>query len=67
LPAHRSKAGFSIHFIMTQLLQLTVVLSAKANHSASAACDECSGSSHHELVVVQPCEASSEAATLAAA
>ena len=27
------------------LLQLTVVLSAKVNHSAPAACDECSGSS----------------------
>ena len=40
--------------------------SAKVNHSASAACDECSGSSHHELVVARPCEASSEAATLAA-
>ena len=27
-----------------------VVASAKVNHSAPAACDECSGSSHHELV-----------------
>jgi len=40
--------------------------SAKVNHSAPATCDECSGSSHHELVVARPCEASSEAATLAA-
>jgi len=32
--------------------------SAKVNHSASAKCDECSGSSHHELVVARPCEAS---------
>ena len=45
---------------------LTVVSSAKVNHSASAACDECSGSSHHELVVARPREASSEAVTLAA-
>jgi len=35
--------------------------SAKVNHSASAKCDECSGSSHHQLVVARPCEASSEA------
>ena len=32
--------------------------SAKVNHSASAKCDECSGSSHHEFVVARPCEAS---------
>jgi len=60
-----SIAGFSIHFIATGLLQLIVVASAKVSHSGPAACDECSGSSHHELVVVRPCEASSEAATLA--
>ena len=42
-----------------------VVASAKVNHSAPAACDECSSSSHHELVAACPCEASSEAATLA--
>jgi len=35
-------------------------------HSAPAACDECSGSSYHELVVARPREASSEAASLAA-
>jgi len=34
-------------FIATRLLQLTVVSSAKVNHSAPAACDECSGSSNH--------------------
>jgi len=52
-------------FIMTRLLQLTVVSSAKVNHSAAAACDECSGSSHHEFVIARPRETSSEAATLA--
>ena len=52
--------------IKSERLQLVVVSSAKLNHSAPAACDECSGSSHHELVVAWPCEASSEAATLAA-
>jgi len=51
-----STAGFSIHFITTWLLQLTVVSSAKVNHSAPAACDECSGSSHQKLVVAWPCE-----------
>jgi len=56
-----STAGFSIHFIATRLLQLTVVSSAKVNHSAPAACDECSGSSHHELVVARQCEDSSGA------
>ena len=69
-PAHltrcRSTAGFSIHFITTRLLQLTVVLSAMVNCSASAACHECSGSSHHELVVAQPRETRTETATLAA-
>ena len=35
-------AGFSIHFIATRLLQLTVVSSTRVNYSASAACDECS-------------------------
>ena len=40
-----STAGFSIHFIVTRLLQLTVVLSARVNYSASAACDKCSSSS----------------------
>ena len=51
----RSTAGFSIHFIATRLLQITVISSVKVNHSAPAACDECSGSSHHELVVPRPC------------
>ena len=51
-----STAGFSSHFITTWLLQLTVVSSAKVNHSAPAACDECSGSSHQKLVVAWPCE-----------
>jgi len=46
----RSTAGFSIHFIATRLLQLAVVPSASGNYSASAACDECSGSSRNELV-----------------
>jgi len=46
----RSTAGFSIHFIATRLLQLTVVSSVRVNYAASAACDECSGSSHNELV-----------------
>jgi len=67
LPARRaiccSTAGFSIHFIMTRLLQLTVVSSARVNHSA--AYDECSGSSCHELVIVWPCETSIKTATLA--
>ena len=36
------------------------------NYSASAACDECSGSSHNEFVAARPCETSIEAATLAA-
>jgi len=56
---------FGIHFIATQLLQLTVVSSAAVNYSASAACHECSGPSHHELVIVQTRETSAEAATLA--
>ena len=59
----RSTAGFSIHFITTRLLQLTVVSSAMVNCSASAACHECSDSSHHELVVARPRETSAEAAT----
>jgi len=50
----------------TRLLQLTVVSSASGNYSASAACDECSGSSHNEFVAARPCETSVEAATLAA-
>jgi len=59
--------GFSIHFIATRLLQLTVVSSARVNHSAShAACHECSSSSCHEPVIAWPCETSVEAATLAA-
>jgi len=62
----RVSAGFSIHFIATGLLQLTVVSSAKVNHSAPAACDECSGSRRHERVVARPRETSSEAVTLAA-
>ena len=33
---------------------------------SDAACDECSGSSHNELVVARPCQTSVEAATLAA-
>ena len=49
----RSTAGFSIHFIATRLLQLTVVSSAMVNCSASAAYHECSGWSHHELVVAR--------------
>jgi len=55
-----SMAGFSIHFIATWLLQLTVVSSARINYSASAACDECSDSSCHEVVIVQACETSIE-------
>ena len=51
--------------IATRLLQLTVVLSAMLNYSASAACHECSSSSYHELVVVRPRKPSAEAATLA--
>ena len=35
-------------------------------YSASAACDECSGSSHNEFVAVPPCETSVETVTLAA-
>ena len=69
-PARRTRCcsttGFNIHFIATRLLQLTIVSSAKVNCSASVACDECSGSSHNELVVVRPCQTSVEAATLAA-
>jgi len=61
----RSTARFIFHFIAYRLLQLAVVSSAKVNHSAPAACDECSGSSYHELVA-RPREASSEAASLAA-
>ena len=55
-------------FILSRLglLQLTVVSSAKVNHPAPAACDECSGSSRHERVVARPRETSSEALTLAA-
>jgi len=49
-PRRCSTAGFSIHFIVTRLLQLTVVSSARVNHSASAVCHEWSGPSHHELV-----------------
>jgi len=37
----------------TRLLQLTVVSSATVNYSASAACDECSGSSHNEFVAAR--------------
>jgi len=70
LPALRARcgstAGFSIHFIATRLLQLTVVPSARVNYSASAACDECSGWSHNEFVAAQPRETSVEAATMAA-
>jgi len=51
---------------MTWLLQLTVVSSVRVNRSASAACDECSGSSCLELVIAWPCETSVEADTLAA-
>jgi len=57
----RSTAGFSIYLIVARLLQLTVVSSV--NHSASAACDECSDSSCHELVIAWPRETSVEAAT----
>ena len=70
-PARRTRcrsittAGFSIHVIATRLLQLTVVPSARVNYSASAACDECSGSSHNEFVA-RPCETSVETVTLAA-
>jgi len=70
LPAHWARcclvADFSIHFITTLLLQLTVVSSARINHSASAACDECSSLSCHELVIAWPYETSIEAATLPA-
>ena len=38
----RSTAGFSIHFITTRLLQLTVVSSAMVNCLASVACHDCS-------------------------
>ena len=69
-PARRARchstAGFSIHFIATPLLQLTVVSYARVNYSASAACHECSGSSHHELVVARPREISAEAPTFRA-
>ena len=69
-PARRARCGptadFSIHFIATRLLQLTVVSSARVNYSASAACDECSGSSHNEFVAARPCETSVETVTLAA-
>jgi len=62
LPAHRVRycttVGFSIHFVATRLLQLTLVSSARVNHSASAACDECSSSSCHEPVIEWPCETS---------
>jgi len=59
-------AGLSIHFISTRLLQLIVVSSARVNYSASAACDECSRSSHNEFVAARPRETSVEAVTLAA-
>jgi len=49
----RSTAGFSIHFIATWLLQLTVVSSARVYYLASAAGDECRGSSHHELIALR--------------
>jgi len=69
-PARRARcgstAGFSINFNATRLLQLTVVSSAMVNYSASAACDECSGSSHNEFVATRPCETSIETVTLAA-
>jgi len=56
------------------LFRLPTVVQLQTNHHKNreinsydfAACDECSGSSHHGVVVVTPCEASSEAATLAA-
>jgi len=57
------------HWSIALLLRIDYcnsLLSAKVNHSAPAACDECSGSSYHELVVARPREASSEAASLAA-
>ena len=57
---------FSIYSNATRLLQLTVVSSARVNYSASAACDECSGSSHNEFVAARPCEISIETVTLAA-
>ena len=43
-----------------------VVSSARVNYSASAACDECSGSSPNEFVTARPCETSIETVTLAA-
>ena len=68
-PARRARrhstAGFSIHFITAGLLQL-IISSARVNYSASAACDECSGPSHYELIIVQPRETSIEIVTLAA-
>jgi len=51
--------------IATRLLQLTDVSSSIVNHSASAACDECSSSRDHELIGTWPRETSVEAATLA--
>jgi len=54
------------HSAFTRLLQLAIVSSARVNYSASAARDECSGSSHNEFVAVRPCETSFETVTLAA-
>jgi len=69
-PARRARcgstAGFNIYFIATRLLQLTIVSSAGVNYSASAACDERSGSNRNEFVAARPRETSVEAATLAA-
>ena len=53
-------------FILSRLDYCNSLLSSKVNYSASAACDECSGSSHTELVVARSCQTSVEAATLAA-
>ena len=60
-----STAHFSLHIIVTWLLQLTFVTSATANHSASAACDECSSRHRHEFVSTWPRHTSAERATLA--